>query len=156
MKITVWSTFISEINPLLEGMSNESRSSAEGDGDDELVVLVFIYNSSVHQHANSTWCQLFIRRICMHISTSIQHITFPTNPQLQTSQRPSSIQLHHKCHPDSPLPEDTLPWPEKVLCPSHSILPRSTTQPRYMTYDGWASWNSTFNPLTQSHPSSST
>ena len=42
MRITVWSTFISEMNPLLKGMSDESRSSAEGDGDDELVVMVEI------------------------------------------------------------------------------------------------------------------
>ena len=106
MRITVWSTFISEMNPPLKGMSDESRSSAEGDGDDELVVLVeikladVIYDSSAHQHTNSTQqatqCQLFISKIRMHISTSIRHITFPTDPQPQTSQRPSFIQPHHQ------------------------------------------------------------
>ena len=55
MRITVWSTFISKINPLLEGMFDESRSSAEGDGDNELVVLVEIKLADViytHQHTN--------------------------------------------------------------------------------------------------------
>ena len=77
MRITVWSTFISEMNPLLKGMSDESRSSAEGDGDDELVVMVEIkladvtYGGSIPQHTNSTECRLFI---------PIQHITFPLWP----------------------------------------------------------------------------
>ena len=38
----MWHTFISEITPLLEAVSDESRSSAEGDGDDDLVVMVEI------------------------------------------------------------------------------------------------------------------
>ena len=42
MRITVWHTFISEILPVLEAMSDESRSSAEGDGDDKLMVTVEI------------------------------------------------------------------------------------------------------------------
>ena len=39
MRVTVWRTFISN---LLEALSDQSMSSAEGDGDNELVVMVEI------------------------------------------------------------------------------------------------------------------
>ena len=131
MRITVWSTFISEMNPLLEGMSDESRSSTEGDGDNELVVLVeikladVIYDSSAHQHTNSMQCRLFIRKIRIHISTSIRHIAFLTNPQPQTSQRPSSIQPHHQVPPRFSTPRRHPPPARESITPQ-PLNPPST------------------------------
>ena len=55
MRITVWSTFISEMNPLLEGMSDENRSTAEGDGDNELVVTVEIKLADVTYGGTSAY-----------------------------------------------------------------------------------------------------
>ena len=42
MRIIFWRTFTSEITPLLEAVSDESMSRAQGGGDDELVVTVEI------------------------------------------------------------------------------------------------------------------
>jgi len=108
--------------------------------------------------------RLFIRKIRMDISISIQHITFPTNPPTQTRFGPFSSTANFTAsfphptgppglfgHPYSPVPADTLLGPKSVSSPSQPVEPPfDQRQPKYMTRDGSASWNSTstFNPLT--------
>ena len=109
--------------------------AAESGGGNELVVTVEI------KLAASAVISIPIPpivKIRMDISTSIQHITFPTNPptrarfghsQRQTSQRPRTSFPHATrapglfAHLDSPLPADTLPGQEKVSRLSRSIFP---------------------------------
>ena len=91
MRIIVWRTFISEIIPLLEAVSDESMSNAEGGGDDELLVEINL--ADVTYGGTSL---LFIRKFL---------------PQFNIS--PSLFG-----HLDSPLPPDTLPRLEKVSRPS--------------------------------------
>ena len=83
-------------------------------------------------------------KICMEIAT---YITFPRNPPTCAAVRPFSSTANFRAslmQPGQvslatqilPIVEDTLPGQEKVSRPSRSILPRSTTQPIYMTHDG--------------------
>ena len=75
-------TFISEIIPLLRGMSAESMSSAEGHGDNELpMAMVEIKLADVTYDSSAVISipippsgELFVRNIRMDISTSIQHM----------------------------------------------------------------------------------
>ena len=86
-----------------------------------------------------------VRKIRMKIATSIQHITIPTNPptrasfghspQPQTSGTPSYNRAR-SLWPPRFSNRRRYPGREKVSLPSRSILPRSTTQPTYMTRDG--------------------
>ena len=55
MRIIFWRTFISETTPLLEAVSDESMSSAEGGGDDELVVMVEIKLADVTYGGTSAY-----------------------------------------------------------------------------------------------------
>ena len=115
--------------------------------------------------------KVFLSIICPSSSTKsvsdlLETVTIPRS--LLCSPIPPNRKLH-SCftassnvlppgffgHPDSPLPAGTLLGPESVSPPSQllELLPRSTTQPKYMTRKGSAPWNSTFNPHTPALPS---
>ena len=55
MRIIFWRTFTSEITPLLEAVSDESMSRAEGGGDNELVVTVEIKLADVTYGGTSAY-----------------------------------------------------------------------------------------------------